>query len=65
VGEARPLKLRRKTDARVEVPPEPETAPVPRLSYLELLRNKHAAALKDELGRISFHVPGGEEENHV
>jgi transposase InsO family protein len=66
-GEARPLELRRKTDERVEVPPERESAsePLPRLSYLELLRKKHTAALKDELGRITFHVPGGEEETRV
>jgi len=51
---------------RVEVPPEHATSePLPRLSYLELLRKKHTAAVKDELGRITFHVPGGEEETRV
>ncbi len=66
-GEVRPLELRHKTDERVEVPPERECAsePLPSLSYLELLRKKHTAALKDEWGRITFHVPGGEEKNHV
>ncbi len=65
VGEARPLELHRKTDERVEVPPEDKTnKPVPKLSYLELLRKKHVDALKEELGRIRFYVPG-EEENHV
>ncbi|MBC7324169.1 MAG: hypothetical protein H5T99_02495 [Moorella sp. (in: Bacteria)] len=65
MGEARPLELRRKTDERVEAPPENEgNKPVPRLSYLELLRKKHSAGLKEELGRIRFYVPG-EEENRV
>lgn len=63
MGEARPLELSRKTDERVEAPPVPEeTRSVPRLSYLELLRKRHTAALKEELGRIRFYVPGEEEE---
>jgi transposase InsO family protein len=65
MGEARPLEIHHKTDKRVEVPSEDETSkPIPKLSYLELLRKKHVAALKEELGRIRFYVPG-EEENHV
>lgn len=63
MGEARPLELSRRTDERVDAPPVPEeNRPVPRLSYLELLRKRHTAALREELGRIRFYVPGEEEE---